>query len=196
VSTLEIRIFGDPVLRQRALEVEDFDGHLAKLAGDMLDTMRAANGVGLAANQVGVLKRLFTWEIEVEDGSAPEGFRPVGGAVVNPQLTDASEDLQQDDEGCLSFPGLFYPVERPLRIEVAYQDLGGEHHEVQLEGYPARIWLHEMDHLNGILFLDHLAKHDKREALKRMREYRLEHGLDEPVPPTPGGLLLGRRPRR
>jgi peptide deformylase len=196
VSTLEVRIFGDPVLRQQARAVEDFDGRLAKLAGDMFDTMRAANGVGLAANQVGVLKRLFTWEVELEDGTAPDGYRNVGGAVVNPQLTDASEDLQEDDEGCLSFPGLFYPVQRPLRIEVAYQDLGGEHHDIQLEGHFARIWLHEMDHLDGILFLDHLAKHDKREALKRMREYRFEQGLDDPVPPAVGGLLLGRRPLR
>ncbi|MBL4847763.1 MAG: proteasome accessory factor PafA2 family protein, partial [Planctomycetes bacterium] len=90
-------------------------------------------------------------------------------------VLDASEDdLQDGDEGCLSFPGLFYPLKRPLRVEVGYQDLGGEDHTVQLEGYLARVWLHEMDHLNGILFVDHLAKHDKQDALRRMREYRLE----------------------
>ncbi|GGI07452.1 peptide deformylase [Egicoccus halophilus] len=190
MSTLEIRIFGDPVLRQRAHEVQDFDGRLARLADDMLDTMRAAEGVGLAANQVGVLKRLFTWEVAQEEGN------PLGGAVVNPTLLDASEDdLEDADEGCLSFPGLFYPVQRPLRVEVGYRDLVGEEQKVQLEGYFARIWLHEMDHLNGILFVDHLAKHDKQEALKRIREYRLEQGLDDPTPPRPGGLLLGRRPR-
>lgn len=190
MSMLEIRIFGDPVLRQRAHEVEDFDGRLAKLAGDMFDTMRAAEGVGLAANQVGVLKRLFTWEMPQDEGDA------LGGAVVNPTLLDASEDdLQDGDEGCLSFPGLFYPLKRPLRVEVGYQDLGGEDHSVQLEGYLARVWLHEMDHLNGILFVDHLAKHDKQDALRRMREYRLEHGLDDPAPPRPGGLLLGRHNR-
>ena len=188
---MEIRIFGDPVLRQRAHEVTDFDGRLATLAEDMLETMRAADGVGLAANQVGVLKRLFTWEVEheAEDG----GRSREGGAVINPQLTDASEDLQDGDEGCLSFPGLFYPVERPLRVEVAYQDLSGDDHRVQLEGHYARIWLHEMDHLNGILFVDHLAAHDRKAALRQMREYRLAEGLDDPEPPRPGGLLLGRR---
>jgi peptide deformylase len=185
VARLEVRIFGDPVLRQRAHEVEDFDGRLVTLAADMVDTMREANGVGLAANQVGVLKRLFTWEVHPEDAD------PLGGAVVNPVLLDSSEELQHGDEGCLSFPGLFYPVDRPLRVEVAHQDLAGEHHTVQLEGFLARIWLHEMDHLNGILLVDHLAKHDRQEALRLMREYRMEQGLDEPAA-KPGGLLLGR----
>jgi peptide deformylase len=183
VAKLEIRIFGDPILRQRAHEVEDFDGRLLTLARDMLDTMRDANGVGLAANQVGVLKRLFTWEV------APEDADPIGGVVVNPVLLDSSAEVQHDEEGCLSFPGLFYPVDRPLRIEVAHQDLDGVERAVELEGYLARIWLHEMDHLNGILFVDHLAKHDRQEALRRMREYRLDEGLDES---RPGGLLLGR----
>ncbi|TVP68569.1 MAG: peptide deformylase [Nitriliruptor sp.] len=191
MARMEIRIFGDPVLRQRAHEVTDFDGRLATLAQDMLETMRGADGVGLAANQVGVLKRLFTWEVEHE---ATDGSRSrEGGAVINPQLTDASEDLQDGDEGCLSFPGLFYPVQRPLRVEIAYQDLVGDDHKVQLEGHYARIWLHEMDHLNGILFVDHLAAHDRKAALKLMREYRLAEGLDDPEPPRPGGLLLGRR---
>jgi len=193
VSTLQIRIFGDPVLRQRAHEVVDFDRRLATLADDMLETMRAAEGLGLAANQVGVLKRLFTWETEREDDDG--GLVRYGGAVINPTLTDASEELQDGDEGCLSFPGLFYPLARPLRVEIAYQDLAGDEHQVQLEGLLARIWLHEMDHLNGILFVDHLAAHDRKAALKQMREYRLAEGLDEQEAPRPGGLLLGRSRR-
>lgn len=193
MSKLEIRIFGDPVLRQRAHAVEDFDGRLATLAANMFETMRAADGVGLAANQVGVLKRMFTWELEREadDGSVDTA----GSAVVNPVLLDSSEDIQDGDEGCLSFPGLFYPVDRPLRVEIGYQDLGGDDHTVQLEGFLARIWLHEMDHLDGILFIDHLAKHDRTEALKRMREYRTEQGIEDPKI-KPGGLLLGRSSNR
>jgi peptide deformylase len=188
VSKLEIRIFGDPVLRQRAHVVEDFDGRLADLAANMFDTMRAADGVGLAANQVGVLKRLFTWEVTEE---TPEGdLVPRGSAVVNPELVSSSEEIQHGDEGCLSFPGLFYPVDRPLQVVVGYHDLGGEHHEAELEGFLARVWLHEMDHLNGILFIDHLAKHDRQAALKAMREQRLDAGVDDD--PRPGGLLLGR----
>ncbi len=189
MSQLEIRIFGDPVLRQRAHVVEDFDGRLADLAADMFDTMRAAEGVGLAANQVGVLKRLFTWEVTRE--TAEGELVPHGSAVVNPELLSSSEEIQQGDEGCLSFPGLFYPVDRPLKVVVGYHDLGGEHHEAELDGFLARVWLHEMDHLNGILFIDHLAKHDRQAALKAMREQRLDEPDDDD--PRPGGLLLGRR---
>lgn len=183
MAILEVRIFGDPVLRQKAHEVRDYDGRLTRLADDMLETMRLAPGVGLAAPQVGVLKRLFTWEVEEESG-----------AVVNPVLTDSSEELESDEEGCLSFPGLFYPLQRPLRIEIGYRDLHGDEHTVQLEGFHARVWLHEMDHLDGVLFIDHLAKHDRRDAMKRMHEYRTEHNLDVPTTKT-GGLLLGRTRR-
>ncbi len=185
MARLQIRIFGDPVLRQKARVVEDFDDKLAKLATDMLETMRAQDGVGLAANQVGVLKQLFTWEYDDPDGEHE------AGAIVNPRLVDASVDLQEDDEGCLSFPGLFYPVSRPLTVAVDYQDLRGEDRSVHLTGHAARIWLHEMDHLQGVLFVDHLAAHDRRAAQEAMRQYRLEHGLDEPQG-KPGEFLLGR----
>lgn len=184
VTQLEIRVFGDPVLRQQARLVDDFDGALRRLADDMMATMRAADGVGLAANQVGVLKRLFTWETMMDDDQI------VGGAVVNPELIEASETLQQGDEGCLSFPGLSYPLERPLRVEVAHQDLDGERHVAQLEGFAARIWLHEMDHLNGILFIDHLAMHDRRAAIEAMRRLRDDRGGH--APPAAGSLLTGR----
>jgi peptide deformylase len=182
VALLEIRIFGDPVLRQRAHEVTDFDGRLAKLAEDMHETMLDAPGVGLAAPHVGVLKRLFTWQVDEE-----------GGGVVNPVVTDASDEAEVDDEGCLSFPGLFYEVERPLRIAVDWQDVHGESHHVQLEGFDARVWLHEMDHLNGVLFIDHLAKHDRKEAMKQMRLHREEHGVDAPGTGAVANLLLGRK---
>lgn len=188
MSLLEIRIFGDPVLRQKARDVTEFDDRLRTLADDMLNTMRDAAGVGLAAPQVGVLKRLFTWEVRYE-----EEDETYGGAIVNPVLVDSSEEAQVDDEGCLSFPGLFYPVERPLRVRIRYQDLTGDEHTEDLEGFHARVWLHEMDHLNGILFIDHLARHDRKEAMKRMRQYRQDQGIEEPTR-SAGNLLLGRKP--
>ena len=169
MGLLEVRVFGDPVLRQAALEVRDFDDALVRLAGDMALTMQEAGGVGLAANQVGVLRRLFTF-----DDPGDEDHEARAGAVVNPVLLDASEEAEAADEGCLSFPGLFYPVERQLEVSVRHQDLAGEEHETTLHGFGARIWLHEMDHLNGVLFIDHLARHDRREAMRLMRERDLD----------------------
>lgn len=169
MGVLEIRVFGDPVLRQAALEVRDFDDALARLAEDMALTMRTSGGVGLAANQVGVLRRLFTYD-DPGDEQHPGG----AGAVVNPVLLGASEETELADEGCLSFPGLFYPVERQLEVVIRHQDLSGDEHETTLRGFSARIWLHEMDHLNGILFVDHLARHDRREAMRIMRERDLD----------------------
>jgi peptide deformylase len=168
VPALPIRLFGDPVLRQRAREVETFDDALRRLADDMLTTMRAAAGAGLAANQVGILKRMFTWALPGEDGDGPQG------AWVNPEVLEASEEIQEGEEGCLSFPGLFYPTERALRVRMRAQDVHGEPHEVEGEGLLARIILHEIDHLNGILFIDHLAKHDRRDAMRRIRAGELE----------------------
>ncbi len=170
MALLQIRIFGDPVLRSRAAEVADFDERLAKLAADMLETMIEARGIGLAATQVGVLKRLFTWELPPDE----DGHPGEGGAIVNPEILEVSEELQEGEEGCLSFPGLFYPSQRPLRARLAYQGLDGDRREISGEGLLARVLLHELDHLNGILFLDHLALHDRRDALKRIRNGELE----------------------
>ncbi len=169
MGLLEVRLFGDPVLRQRAIEVRDFDGALARLADDMAATMQANDGVGLAANQVGVLRRLFTFDLP-----ATEEREGRAGAIVNPVLLGASEERQDGDEGCLSFPGLFYPVQRPLEVHVRHQGLDGEDRDIELRGLLARVWLHEMDHLDGVLFVDHLARHDRREALRLMRERDLD----------------------
>ncbi|HEX6256856.1 MAG TPA: peptide deformylase [Euzebyales bacterium] len=170
----DITIFGDPVLRMRAREVTDFDAALRELADDMLDTLRGAKGVGLAANQVGVLKRLFVWE---------HGDRH--GVFVNPELRETSEETVVDDEGCLSFPGLFYPAERPRRARMRGFDVHGEPIEEVGEDMFARILMHELDHLNGILFIDHLARHDRKEAMRRIRRGELEH----PPEPTPAREL-------
>ncbi len=180
MSVLPIRIFGDPVLRQRAHEVTDFGAALRRLADDMLETMRAATGAGLAANQVGVLKRLFTYEwVEERGGEGQFGW------FVNPKVVETSEEIQEGEEGCLSFPGLFYPTDRPLRARVRGKTVEGEDLEMVGEGMLARIFLHEIDHLNGILFIDHLARHDRKDAMRRIREGELEHptGADHQAPP-------------
>lgn len=171
MSLLPIRIFGDPVLRERAADVTDFDEALRRLADDMLETMRHASGAGLAANQVGVLKRLFTWELGGDDARH--------GAVVNPVVVETSEEEQDGDEGCLSFPGLFYPTTRPLRARIDARDVHGEELTLEGEGLLARIILHEIDHLNGILFIDHLARHDRKEAMRRIRAGELDRPMSD-----------------
>ena len=168
MSLLPIRIFGDPVLRERAAEVTTFDDGLRRLADDMLETMRAAAGAGLAGNQVGVLRRIFTWEVRGED------IEDAHGAWVNPEVIETSEEIEESEEGCLSFPGLYFPAKRPLRARIRAQDVYGEEHEAEGEGLLARIFLHEIDHLNGILFIDHLALHDRKEAMRRIRAGELE----------------------
>lgn len=178
MAVLPIRIFGDPVLRERAAEVTDFDEALARLGDDLLDTLRAAAGAAIAANQVGVLKRVFAFSLE-------DGKEIDRGVYVNPEVLETSEELQDGDEGCLSFPGLFYPTSRPLRARVRAYDVGGREVERTGEGIVARMLLHEIDHLNGILFIDHLERHDRKDAMRRIRAGELEDAVagsgDQPV---------------
>ncbi len=183
MPVLPIRIFGDPVLRQRAAEVTEFDDALRRLADDMLETMRAAAGAGLAGNQVGVLRRLFTWELPSDDGAGDFGV------FVNPEVVETSQEEHEGEEGCLSFPGLFFPAKRPLRARIKAQDVHGEPVEASGEGLLARIFLHEIDHLNGILFIDHLARHDYKEAMRRIRAGELEQAAGDHDHQAPAAAL-------
>ena len=173
MAVLPIRIFGDPVLRERAAEVTTFDDALAALGDDLLDTLRSAAGAAIAANQVGVLKRLFAFDLW------PDSEQRHRGVYVNPEVLETSEEQVEDEEGCLSFPGLFYPTKRPLRARIKAVDVHGEELERTGEGLVARMYLHEIDHLNGVLFIDHLARHDRKDAMRRIRAGELDH----PPPP-------------
>lgn len=163
MSVLQVRILGDPVLRERAREVEHFDLALRRLVGDMLETMYESHGVGLAAPQVGVSQRLFVFD----DGDTG----PL--ALINPELVDFEEE-QYGEEGCLSLPGIYFNVERALRVTAKGLDANGKPLEMRGEGMLARILQHEVDHINGILFIDHLPEEERREALRQMREQDLE----------------------
>ena len=164
---LPIRTLGDPVLREPAKLVEAFDGALRRLADDMLETMYAAPGVGLAGPQVGVSLRLFTYD-DGETGSR---------VMVNPELADP-EDAITEEEGCLSIPGPFHPTERFRRIVCRGQDVTGGPVEVVGEGLLARIFQHETDHLDGRLYIDRLDEEGRRAVLAELR--RIELGLAEP----------------
>lgn len=156
--TLEVRTFGDPVLKSRAAPVETFDEPLARLAEDMLETMRAYEGVGLAANQVGRLKRVLVAALEDEEI-----------VIVNPEIEDKSDEREIDSEGCLSIPEIQVDVERPVAVTVSGQDLTGKPVHVEAKYLMARILQHEIDHLDGVVILDRTDRESRKAA---MREFR------------------------
>lgn len=145
-----VRIYGDPVLREKAKPVVEFDDSLRTLVADMFDTMKHYDGCGLAANQVGVAQRVFVVLYADESG------QPVRRVCVNPVL-DRFDGKERDAEGCLSLPGLQDTVERPQRVRVRAQDEHGQAWEETFTGYLARVFLHENDHLDGVLFIDRLS---------------------------------------
>lgn len=158
MSIVPIRLFGDPVLRSPAAEVVDFDKELRKLVQDLTDTMQEAPGVGLAAPQLGVSLRVFTYWVDDELGH-----------LVNPIL-DLSDEQQDGEEGCLSIPGMAFECKRALRVVAKGQNMYGE--PVTLEGSDllARCVQHETDHLDGVLFIDRLDPQTRKEAMKAIRE--------------------------
>jgi len=158
---LPIRKFGDDVLRHPAEPVIDFDAPLQKLIDDMIDTMYAAPGVGLAANQVGVSKRLMLIDLSV-------GKRPGECHVfINPQIIESEGEITEE-EGCLSIPDFVEIVTRPERVKLRYLDRNGVEREMWGEGLMARAMCHEIDHLNGTLFVDHLRGFKKDRILKKI----------------------------
>ena len=156
----QIRQYPDPVLRMEAREVEAFDGDLRRLAERMTQLMRDASGVGLAATQVGVIRRVFVFQPDAES-------EPV--AVVNPVLAESSEELAVDDEGCLSLIGVQMPVERPVSVTLEGRDLDGGELSFDLADHAARVVQHEVDHLDGVLILDRTTDEARKAALAVLR---------------------------
>jgi len=159
----EIRQVGDPVLRTRCPEVTEIDGALARLANDMITTMYEAPGVGLAANQVGVQKRMFVYDIQ--DGTGPK-------VVINPVVTDHRDEWVYE-EGCLSVPGLSWEIPRAKHVHLTGLDLDGNELSVEGEDLLARVFQHETDHLDGILLLERLDDEQRREAKRELRDRQL-----------------------
>ena len=161
LALAQVRQYPDPVLRMRANEVENFDDDLRRLVGRMKDLMQDANGIGLAATQVGTLQRVFVFQPEGEDEALQ--------AFVNPVLTATSEVTLSDTEGCLSMQGVTIPVERPVKVTIEGKDENGEDVRLELEERDARVVQHELDHLDGILILDRTTPEGRREALGILR---------------------------
>jgi peptide deformylase len=164
MARIPIRLYGDPVLRLRASEVEEIDEGLRRLAADMVETMRDAEGVGLAANQVGELRRVIVVDFKpVTDEDRTE-------ALINPRIITREGDLAIQ-EGCLSIPGVNEEIKRSARIQVAYLDLAGEARTLEGDGYMSAVFQHEIDHLDGVLITDRISPVRKsliRGVLKRI----------------------------
>lgn len=156
----EIRVVGDPVLRDAARVVETFDAALRDIALRMIRIMRDAPGVGLAAPQLGIQKRLVVYEVDDQEPRI----------LLNPQITWVSDDAEELDEGCLSVPGILVPVVRSAGIEVAGQDLHGSALRFRAEGLEARVIQHEVDHLEGVLILDRTGRRERAAAMRELRE--------------------------
>lgn len=156
---LDIRRFGDPVLKSRATPVKEFDEQLEKLAQDMLATMREYEGVGLAANQVGRLKRILVAAIEDEEF-----------VIVNPVIEDRSEESAKETEGCLSIPGIQVGVERPTAITISGSDASGNPLRMEVTDLLARVFQHEVDHLDGVTILERTDRESRKASMRELRE--------------------------
>jgi peptide deformylase len=186
MASFDIRLFGDPVLRQRAAEVTDIDGKLAKLAEDMLETMYAEPGMGLAAPQVGVQRRFFVYDV----GDGPR-------AMVNPVITESRGEWSYE-EGCLSVPGLYWEIIRPKEIHITGYDLEGGEVSIEADEVLARMFQHELDHLDGVMLVDRLDADTRKQAMRTLREQFLglapagsgRRGGGGTPPEGPGGLTL------
>jgi peptide deformylase len=160
LALAQIRQWPDPVLRMRAHEVEEYDDDLRTLVARMKSLMEDANGVGLAANQAGVLRRVFVFR--AEDDADPV-------AAVNPRIVDPSDERVSDDEGCLSLQRVLVPVERYATLTLEAEDEAGSPLRLELSGLAARVAQHELDHLDGVLILERTTPEARREAMATLR---------------------------
>jgi peptide deformylase len=172
MSVLEIRRYGDPVLREAAKDVEEIDGRLASLAAVMIETMHAAPGVGLAANQIGVAKRMFFYDA----GDGPM-------TVINPRILEADGEFTYT-EGCLSVPGYAWDITRPDRVHLVGLDLDGNQLSIEASEFEGRIFQHEVDHLDGILLVERLDPDQRRAARAQLRS-ELSSQRRDPAGATP-----------
>jgi len=168
MALLNIEMLGSEVLRQKAVEVETFDDELKRLVEDMFETMYDAEGVGLAAPQIGVSRRVIV--IDVHDEAHPPF------ALINPRLVEESAAREKGEEGCLSIPGISGPVDRAARVTVEGLDAEGNPVRVSGGELLARALQHEIDHLNGVLFIDHLSPLQRAMVLKKYRRLEGEEG--------------------
>jgi peptide deformylase len=182
VTILKLHLLGSPVLRQRATPVAAVDDEVRRLVDDLFETMRTAKGVGLAANQVGVARRVAVVDVGEDD--------PPPLVLINPRVVHASDVTETAEEGCLSIPEIYGEVERPLAVTLEAVDRDGRPFRVDLSGFKARATQHELDHLDGVLFLDHLSAVKRALLLSKWKRARKgQSGYLKDVTPEPAGEL-------
>ena len=169
MAVREIRILGDPVLREPAEEVAELDQEVQTLVKDMLETMYLAEGIGLAAPQVGVSLRVIVVDLRHSD---EDGLGPL--ALINPKVVESGKKKGKGPEGCLSIPGMEEVVERPEKVRVEGLNPDGEFVSMEVSGLISRALQHEIDHLDGVLFIDRLSPLKRRMALKKWQKSRAE----------------------
>ncbi len=178
----KLHLLGSPVLRQRAAPVAAVDDAVRELVDDLLETMRAAHGVGLAANQVGVARRVAVVDVGEED--------PPPLVLINPTIVTRGAEIEVAEEGCLSIPDLFGDVARPSSVTLEALDRDGRPYRVAASGYKARAIQHEIDHLDGVLFLDHVSAVKRGLLLAKWKKARKgKSGYLKEVTPEPAGEL-------
>ena len=178
MALLPITLYGDKILRKKGSRVTVIDSELIALIKNMFDTMRNANGIGLAANQVGSDKSIFVVDVSIVEGN--EEIKPM--VLINPDIKFYSEDKVFIEEGCLSIPEVRADVERPRSIKITYLDSDLQKHTVEADGILARVMQHEYDHLQGILFTDRIDDEIKKELKKELNKIRKrEIEIDYPV---------------
>jgi len=170
MTKLKVLTAPDPILKQKALPVESVDDGIRKLMDDMLVTMYEDNGVGLAANQVGVLKRILVIDFQNDPSVRTEGFYPL--YIVNPEIIEYSDEMVEADEACLSVPDQVIMVTRPKKIKIKYLDYNNHPQELEDDTWLARIIQHEMDHLNGKLIIDYLSNLKRYVMLRKLTKLK------------------------
>ena len=173
MSIRNIIIEPDPILRKKSTTLETVDDSIRKILDDMLQTMYNAPGIGLAAVQIGILKRLIVIDVSKKEEEKKPLF------LINPEITYQSEETSIYEEGCLSLPGHFAEIERPAKCKINYIDYHGKKAELEAEGLLSTCVQHEIDHLNGILFIDYLSKLKKDMIIKKLVKQKKE--LDKAI---------------
>jgi peptide deformylase len=170
----EIRVFGDPVLKTKAAPITNIDGSLVRLAGEMVEIMYAAPGLGLAAPQVGIQKQMFVYDLD--DGEGPK-------TLVNPTIVESRGEWLYD-EGCLSIPGLYVEIIRPKEVHLTGVDLDGNEVSIEADELKARLFQHELDHLHGVLMFERMTAEQRKAAMAEWRQ------LQSDPPPAKGSKRL------